>query len=62
MIVYNDIIWSDIKINFPYRVGFKYLDNITRASFCIGSDPMEVDWMLFHDMETFEKLCFFAIE
>ena len=62
MIVYNDIIWSDIKINFPYRVGFKYLDNITRASFCIGSDPMEVAWMLFHDMEIVEKLCFFAIE
>lgn len=62
MIIYNDIIWSDIKINFPYRIGFNYLDNITWASFYIGSDPMETAWMLFYDMEIVEKIFFFAIE
>lgn len=62
MIIYNDIIWSDIKINFPYRIGFNYLDSITWASFYIGSDPMEMAWMLFYDIEIVEKIFFFTIE
>lgn len=61
MIIYNDIIWSDIKINFTYRIGFYYLDNIIWASFYIGSDPMEMAWMLFYDMEIVEKVFFLLL-